>query len=336
MMNATSLLVTVAFAVLLDDSQTLESGDALRTAYLSELPHSVMYSTMPSPGHYIETCWDKACAALPTSSSCRLEAAFACTLEKFAGAQREQQGEQAPNWFVFTAPGVYWSSEGLAKELVRLETVLAPGRPEEDVLLVGGGGLMIFSYFMILSRPALELLADASFMRECRARLLSCDPSNKKGCKFKTNSKEGGVLYTSNELVHFCLAEPLRKGPCGAKGGGCEYMFGRLVNGGESVGATAARRRFVSNAGKKGPSDSVKQVLKLVEARRQITGRAREGSAGEGSGSMGAIIPTEADPCALAEAYREFVAFANADNAALEWLCALQKRARLCRRRTKI
>jgi len=79
--------------------------------------------------------------------------------------------------------------------------------PEVDVLLVGGGGLMIFPYFMVLSGPALDLLADEGFMAACRGRLLACGPKDAPGkdaggggrpCRFKTTAKDGALSVCGN------------------------------------------------------------------------------------------------------------------------------------------
>ena len=54
---------------------------------------------------------------------------------------------------------------------------------------------------MVLSRPALELLATPSFLDECRHRLYACAPlAPHSGCRFKTNNKPEQP-YTSKQLV---------------------------------------------------------------------------------------------------------------------------------------
>jgi hypothetical protein len=62
--------------------------------------------------------------------------------------------------------------------------MLLPGDPSRDILLIGGGGLLIFEEFMILSRPAVVFLANQVAAdnphggdHSCKAELLTCSQS---------------------------------------------------------------------------------------------------------------------------------------------------------------
>ena len=248
----------------------------------------------------------------PAASPCRIEAAFKCA------ARHSFPRGAIPDWFVFTTPGVFWNEAGLRSELSRAEGLLLPATPKHDVLLVGGGGLMTFREFMIFSRPAINLLADSTYLASCSSRLSACDPSSRSGgCKFRNERRDrGGSTYTPNELVHYCLRAPLGAGRCGAKKSGCEWVFGRLTSqSGPSDGATAARRRFVSNAAGKGPQGAVKGLL--VELKKH------QGGSSAPSGSVDT-------PCALAGALRGLVAFGNANSEAMRWLSETRDRSRTC------
>ena len=134
-------------------------------------------------------------------------------------------GDVLARWFVFTDRATWWHDEGLFLELRRAERLLLPASPDsnDDVLLVGGGGLLPFPRFLILSRAAVSKLADAKFLDACRARLLACDPDARgAGCKFKRHNA-ADVAYTGAQLAHFCLADDLAA--C-RRPGGCAWLFG--------------------------------------------------------------------------------------------------------------
>ena len=203
--------------------------------------------------HYADSAWPEhkisgCCGAGNTtlgadvaSSEYRLEHLFEAKLEaaKTGGPDYE--------WYVFTDGDTWWHARGLAVELERVEALLLPATPEKDVLLVGGGGLLIFSEFMVVSRRALDLLGNRTFMDSCRANLYSCSEkplAPHSGCRFMANRRPPGNLYMANQLVHYCLTPYLQKGKCGKSLRSCEYRFGE--SGGTPGGATAARQRFVS------------------------------------------------------------------------------------------
>ena len=89
-------------------------------------------------------------------------------------------GDVLARWFVFTDRETWWHDEGLDVELRRSEAILAPATADDDVLLVGGGGLLPFDRFLILSRAAVSKLADGAFLGACRERLRACDPNERR------------------------------------------------------------------------------------------------------------------------------------------------------------
>ncbi len=222
------MLLNIALTLLVADEPHAVNLSVVRAAYLDEFPQAAVFGTpgllAAAPGASPDApCWNASCAARGPTSPCRLEASLGCALRRF---------DRVPDvaWFVFSTSDTFWHAEGLAAELARAELLLAPADPRRDVLLVGGGGLLTFAQFMVLSRPALAKLADPAVLDACRARLLACDPrAFRSSCKFKLNPRRA-ELYAAHELVHFCLAEPLRFGSCGPKRGSCEWMFGRLVH----------------------------------------------------------------------------------------------------------
>ena len=316
-MNTSSLLLRVAFVVLLDDTATdsipnkirstppgssTRAGNVAMSTWLSEFPHRSLYASEDNQPLGIQGgCWDAHCAASPPSSTCRLEAVLACTSEAYAASPEVE-------WFVFTVQNVFWHAEGLANELARAEALLAPATPARDSLLIGGGGLLTFKEFMILSKPAMQRLADRDFMAACKARLDACDPSGNEGCKWKADSRRAAAK-ASNELVHFCMRDVFKGSRCGPRGVQCDWMFGRLVHGGAGDGARKARARFVSNAAHKHPDTVVAALLGHKLSRSAIF---------------------DADPCVLTDAFSGLVAFSNADAEGIQWLASVRDRARLC------
>ena len=201
-------------------------------------------------------------------------------------------GDVLARWFVFTDRETWWHDEGLDVELRRSEAILAPATADDDVLLVGGGGLLPFDRFLILSRAAVSKLADGAFLGACRERLRACDPNERRaGCKFKGQATNN-ASYTAAQLAHYCLAADLAK--C-RRPGGCAWLFGAPSEAGRD--AKAARRRFVANDGRK-PA-------------RKVAGAA----------------PDDA-PCAVHDALRRVVAIGHADD--FEALSALRDRGRRC------
>jgi hypothetical protein len=319
-MNASALLLRVAFIVLLDDAATdtipakwketaaaassSAAGALALSTWLGEYSHRSLYASEANPTlGIVAGCWDATCAASPTASTCRLEAALACAAAAYAPHPEVE-------WFVFTVRNVFWHAEGLAVELARAEALLAPATPARDALLIGGGGLLTFKEFLILSRPAVRLLADRTLMAACKAELDACDPAGRSGCKWKADTQRAAAK-AANELVHFCMRGPLNAGRCGPRGVGCEWMFGRLVHGGAGDGAQKARARFVSNAAHKHPDTAVATLL---------------GAKTSGATSL------EADPCILADAILGLVAYSNTNTEGMKWLASLRNRARLCHR----
>ena len=84
-----------------------------------------------------------------------------------------------PRWIIFTRGDSYWNPANTLAELARLEDYLAPASPSTDVLLVGGGGYIVFDNFMIVSVPGLHILADQGKMAAAKANLLKCFPPPK-------------------------------------------------------------------------------------------------------------------------------------------------------------
>ena len=160
-------------------------------------------------------------------------------------------------------------------------------------------GLLTFANFLLLSPPALRKLASAPFLDECRARLVSCDPEERgAGCKFKRHAA-AGEAYMANQLVHYCLAATV--GSC-RRPGGCAWLFGSPDS--RVRDATAARRRYVSNAGRKPPRAALLPLLGVAE---------------------------DADPCDLRDALRGLVAFGHAAApGAMAWLDGLRDRGAAC------
>mmetsp|Transcript_15125 Transcript_15125/g.27930 ORF Transcript_15125/g.27930 Transcript_15125/m.27930 type:complete len:445 (+) Transcript_15125:145-1479(+) len=248
------------------------SSDDISAAYLGEFRNSIFFAAQSFPEHGINACWDESCDHTSAASTCRIEAAFACSLRYFPP-------QTGVDWFVFTTGSVFWNTEGLIAEVERAEQLLLPGDPSRDILLVGGGGLLIFDEFMILSRPAVNFLAsiveDYTVKRgrldsqemiaaeaalaltkrfafapfgSCKAALGACNDqgshvsTNRQSpssatpqlCPFKLDPRRprDGFPYTANELVHFCLAGPLAQGDCGG---------GSTGGGGGGKGGGAAR-----------------------------------------------------------------------------------------------
>ena len=303
-------------------------------------------------GHYEvldEKSLNQTCASLHPDHPCRLEHAL-----RFA---HSHLAHKTLNWFVFTTGEVWWYDGGLAAELLRAERLLLPAVPAQDVLMIGGGGLLTFSHFMILSRAALELVGDPAFIHRCRSTLLACDASSRgSGCGFKANPSRahsrGGYFVSKDELMHYCLGSALAKGRCGGgSGSGCEWTFGKLSNRPVATpeeGATPARRRFVSNVSKRPPKAAVHALLRATASRRRIEAEARQQS-GENKNKTGLIkrsiiangatairhvgplAAEEAGPCEVREAMRGLVAFENADEAGVTWLEELRSRGSLCK-----
>ena len=164
---------------------------------------------------------------------------------------------------------------------------------------LGAGVGFTFANFLLLSPPALRKLASAPFLDECRARLVRCDPEERgAGCKFKRHAA-AGEAYMANQLVHYCLAATV--GSC-RRPGGCAWLFGSPDS--RSRDATAARRRYVSNAGRKPPRAALLPLLGAAE---------------------------DADPCDLRDALRGLVAFGHAAApGAMAWLDGLRARGAAC------
>ena len=140
-----SALLNVVLVALLTDSEVLEGRvDLLRESYLGlgdhDLPttHHQIYADTPAKGG-VRACCGKNTSLSFTSvtSEFRLEQVFG---RAFGEATK---GKAAPDahWFVFTDGSTWWHGEGLAAELARVEDVISPARPQQDVLLVGGGGV---------------------------------------------------------------------------------------------------------------------------------------------------------------------------------------------------
>mmetsp|Transcript_33832 Transcript_33832/g.43619 ORF Transcript_33832/g.43619 Transcript_33832/m.43619 type:complete len:351 (-) Transcript_33832:151-1203(-) len=348
-MKSISLLSNISFMILLEnyiDTQPLTNS------YLQNIPHQFCYSKKDPNQQKIQSCWNQTCDQTTFSSSCRLESAFKVALN--------QNINNNVDWFIFTTSNVWWNQIGLEIELKRAEKLLFPSNPKEDVLLIGGGGLMIFSMFMIISKPALILLSDDHFMQQCHHRLRLCDSRiSHSGCKFKTMKSSASLshghdqdqtqrdindhyyhsssslsTYSANELVHYCLAPSLKIGRCGEtikektkKSKGCEWMFGRLVHGDIGDGATAARRRFVSNARQKRPegfftssSSKISTMMRKEKTTRNVNG-----------GYVSDILDqNEAHICAI-DQFKDLVAYANTDTAGMMWLDEqLEKYQRYC------
>ena len=271
-----------------------EDERALEDSYLRPFyQRSVNYDGDP------EECWDSACGSKAASAPCRLEAAFGCA---FARATRAViSGEVVPRWFVFTDSETWWHDEGLANELFRAEALLRPATPENDVLLHGGGGLLTFGNFMIVSLAGMRRLAHPQFLPACRERLLACDPDERgAGCKFKKHAAPGEA-YMANQLVHYCLQDDLAT--C-ARPGGCGWLFGAPSPADRD--AAAARRRYVSNDARK----PVKAALPHLHG-----------------------LPTsleDADACGVYDAMADLVAFANGGPDAMPYLKDLRNLARKC------
>jgi len=235
-----------------------------------------------------EKCWDDACAAEASGHPCRFEAALLCAFRR--GKRNVMHGDVVPRWFVFTDRGTWWHDEGLYRELARAEAMLRPATPDEDILLIGGGGLLPFTNFLILSRPALVKLVRGKFLADCKERLGRCDPAIRgSGCRFKARV---GAGYTGGQLARYCLADDL--GRC-ARPGGCSWIFGSPGESGRD--AAASRARFVANDGRR----AVAAVL----------------------GALG-----EMSNCDVADRMEQLVAFGNADD--FEHLADLRDAAREC------
>lgn len=173
---------------------------------------------------------------------------------------------ESVKWFVFTRADTWWNINNLGAELARIEASVYPATPQRDILVVGGGGFIVFSCFLILSKPALIYLSNQTLLDQCRQSLLDCRPYEYRtpnefaqmrslGCHFKgPGSGRESRSYTASSLVNYCAAEPLALGKCGPSLIGCEWRFGRLAR--ETIASKVfgnvssnemARRRFRQN-----------------------------------------------------------------------------------------
>jgi hypothetical protein len=163
-------------------------------------------------------------------------------------------------WFLFTYGDTWWHLPNLAREVSRIEESVAPASPASDFLVVGGGGYLIYSCFMIMSKPALRYL-NGTTLDQCRRDLLQCSPYEHRmpnefaqqfavGCHHKgPGTGRASQSYTATALVNYCAAASLATGKCGPNSVGCEWRFGRLVRDPADTSKTneMARRRFKQN-----------------------------------------------------------------------------------------
>ena len=171
------LLNTTILIVLMTTGQVLEGLPAqLRASYLDDFARHLIFADAANTQADVLGCCgsNKTLGFDAMTSEFRLEHTF----------PRALQRSPRSDWYVFTDGDTWWHRESLAAELARVQDVVAPATPGTDVLLVGGGGLLTFSQFMILSRPALEFLSTRSVIDECRAHLFACQPlAPHSGCR---------------------------------------------------------------------------------------------------------------------------------------------------------
>jgi len=86
------------------------SSDDISAAYLGEFRNSIFFAAQSFPEHGINACWDESCDHTSAASTCRIEAAFACSLRYFPP-------QTGVDWFVFTTGSVFWNTEGLIAEV---------------------------------------------------------------------------------------------------------------------------------------------------------------------------------------------------------------------------
>lgn len=180
------------------------------------------------------------------------------------------------DWFIFTHGDTWWHLPNLEAEVRRIDAEVAPATAEKDYLVAGGGGYLVFTFALMLSRPALAHLADKATLDGCRAALLSCTPYahatpsefaqlRAAGCHSvgPGTGRRDPTAYAAKDLINYCAAAPLAAGRCGPRGVGCEWRFGGLARdsererpevlfarfkaGGSPMPNEMARRRFRQN-----------------------------------------------------------------------------------------
>jgi hypothetical protein len=172
-----------------------------------------------------------------------------------------ERDHHSHDWFVFTYGDTWWHLPNLKKEMKRVEESISPATPSTEFLVVGGGGYLVYSCFLILSRPALEFFSNSTMIDGCRNKLLACSPYEHRtpyeyahmfalGCHHKgPGTGRSSAAYTATALVNYCAAAPLAMGKCGPSLVGCEWRFGRLTRevANTSVTNALARLRFRQN-----------------------------------------------------------------------------------------
>ena len=126
--------------------------------------NQAFYADTPRPELDVKACCGPAGSLHPEN---RLEMTFPSVLA---------HAPPGVHWFIFTEGDSWWHFHNLAAEVKRVEEAVHPASPSEDFLVVGGGGFLVSSSFMILSKPAVEYFANPTTLDECRQRLLRCDP----------------------------------------------------------------------------------------------------------------------------------------------------------------
>ena len=221
------------------------------------------------------------------------------------------------DWFIFTHSDTWWHLPNLESELQRIESNLAPAAPTRDILVVGGGGYLVFSCFLILSKPALAYLSNGTVLDACRKELRECRPYKHRmpnefahmvavGCHHSgPGSGRKTPRYKAAALVNYCAAEPLATGQCGSKEVGCEWRFGELARDPPGPGPP----------GTPSPNEMARRRFRQNHARRsRVRPSERERAPG---------LPEECAPvmCAL-------VAYEHADNETQAWFDAMVRTQR--------
>ena len=279
-----------------------------------------LYAGLADPSKNILAC----CGASPPSDpEMRLEKMFPEVLAR---------APDGVEWFIFTAGDTWWHMPNLVYELHRIETAVAPAKPMRDILVVGGGGYVIFSSFMILSKPAVAFLSNQTTLSGCRDGLRVCRSYEHRmpnefaqmraiGCHHNgpgTGRMDG--TYQAKELVNYCVASPLATGKCGPHGFACEWRFGRIARDAD-LEDPKALFALAKAGGPRMPNEMARRRYRQNPSRGSLRLGAREVTPG---------MAPECEPVLC-----DLVAFEHADNYTQAWLESMvdtQGREKCCKR----
>lgn len=175
------------------------------------------------------------------------------------------------HWFIMTEGDTWWHLPNLAQEIRRIEGKLLPANPVNDFLVVGGGGFIVFSCFLVLSLPAVKHFADSSNLDECRHRLLACEAYPRTmpampnefaqfralGCHATgvNTGRNPPNSYAAKDIINYCAAPHLASGACGQAKVGCEWRFGQLARDQETTSPLVLFENWKAGRGPPTPNE---------------------------------------------------------------------------------